>query len=104
MDDDIHKRLKDLEEQHVRAVRALEKLTKALDHVHAARSELASLAKDEGNLRPALSDLPEQLRLIEDTLSEEISISRGYILDVEIDQHYLRKRLHGEGEDQKRTP
>ena len=90
--DDIHGQLKTLEEQHVRAVRALEKLTKALNHVHAALSELAELNED-GNLRPARSDLPDQLGLIEDALSEEISMSRSYILDVELEQHYLRKRL-----------
>lgn len=93
--DDIHKQLKILEEQHVRAVRALEKLTKALNHVHVAQSELADLNQD-GHLRPTRSDLPDQLGLIEDTLSEEISMSRSYILDVELDQHYLRKRLQGE--------
>ncbi len=93
--DDIHKQLKTLEEQHVRAVRALEKLTKALSHVHVAQSELAELNED-GHLRPTRSDLPKQLRLIEDALSEEIDMSRSYILDVELDQHYLRKRLQGE--------
>ena len=93
--DDIHKQLKTLEEQHVRAVRALEKLTKALNHVHVAQSELAELNQD-GHLRPTRSNLPDQLGLIEDALSEEISMSRSYILDVELDQHYLRKRLQGE--------
>ena len=94
---DIHKQLKTLEEQHVRAVRALERLTKALNHVHAALSELAELNED-GHLRPTCSDLPDQLGLTEDALSEEISMFRSYILDVELDQHYLRKRLQGDEE------
>jgi len=93
--DEIHKQLKTLEEQHVRAVRALERITKALNHVHAAQSELAELDED-GSLRPARSDLPDQLGPIEDALSEEIDMSRSYILDIELDQHYLRKRLQGE--------
>jgi hypothetical protein len=33
----IYQQLKELEEQHVRAVRGLEKLAKALEHVHEAR-------------------------------------------------------------------
>ena len=95
--DDIHEQLKTLEEQHVRAVRALERLTKALNHVHVAQSELAELNED-GHLRPTRSNLPDQLGIIEDALSEEISMSRSYILDVELEQHYLRKRLQGDEE------
>ena len=36
MEEDIYQHLKELEEQHVRAVRGLEKLAKALEHVHEA--------------------------------------------------------------------
>ena len=44
MEEDIYQQLKELEEQHVRAVRGLEKLAKALEHVHEARTELSDLS------------------------------------------------------------
>ena len=93
--EDIYKQLKDLEEQHVRAVRGLEKLAKALEHVHEARTELSDLSKD-GNLGSTLSDLPEQLKVVKDALEEETWRTRGYITDVELEQGYLRKRLQGQ--------
>ena len=49
MEEDIYQHLKELEQQHVRAVRGLEKLAKALEHVHEARTELSDLSED-GNL------------------------------------------------------
>ena len=46
MEEDIYQHLKELEEQHVRAVRGLEKLAKALEHVHEARGlSLVTLAR-----------------------------------------------------------
>ena len=51
MEEDIYQQLKELEEQHVRAVRGLEKLAKALEHVHEARTELSDLS-EEANLTP----------------------------------------------------
>src|SRR5215218_10408909 len=82
---DIYQHLKELEEQHVRAVRGLEKLAKALEHVHEARTELSDLS-EEANLNPTLSDLPEQLKLLKDALEEETWRTRGYITDVELEQ------------------
>ena len=96
MEEDIYQQLKELEEQHVRAVRGLEKLAKALEHVGEARTELSDLS-EEANLNPTLSDLPEQLRkVLEDALEEETWRTRGYITDVELEQGYLRKRLQGQ--------
>ena len=45
--EDIYKRLMQLEEHHVRAVRGLEKLAYALEHVRAARTELSDLARTQ---------------------------------------------------------
>ena len=46
MEEDIYQHLKELEEQHVRAVRGLEKLAKTLEHVHEARGlSLVTLAR-----------------------------------------------------------
>jgi hypothetical protein len=56
--EDIYKRLMQLEEHHVRAVRGLEKLAYALEHVRAARAELDDLS-EEANLNLTLSNLPE---------------------------------------------
>jgi hypothetical protein len=95
MEEDIYKQLKELEEQHVRAVRGLEKLAKALEHVREARTELSDLS-EEANLNPTLSNLPEQLKVLEDALEEETWRTRGYITDVELEQGYLRKRLQGQ--------
>jgi chaperonin cofactor prefoldin len=95
MEEDIYKQLKELEEQHVRAVRGLEKLAKALEHVREARTELGDLSED-ANLNPTLSNLPEQLKVLKDALEEETWRTRGYITDVELEQSYLRKRLQGE--------
>ena len=96
MEEDIYQQLKELEEQHVRAVRGLEKLAKALEYVHEARTELSDLS-EETNLNPTLSDLPEQLKLLKDALEEEETWrTRGYITDVELEQGYLRKRLLGQ--------
>ncbi len=95
MEEDIYKQLKELEEHHVRAVRGLEKLAKALEHVREARTELGDLSED-ANLNPTLSNLPEQLKVLEDALEEETWRTRGYITDVELEQSYLRKRLQGE--------
>ena len=96
MEEDIYQHLKELEEQHVRAVRGLEKLAKALEHVHEARTELSDLS-EETNLNSTLSDLPEQLKLLKDALEEEETWrTRGYITDVELEQGYLRKRLQGQ--------
>lgn len=95
MEEDIYQHLKELEEQHVRAVRGLEKLAKALEHVHEARTELSDLSED-ANLNPTLSDLPEQLKVVKDALEEETWRTRGYITDVELEQGYLRKRLQGQ--------
>ena len=94
MEEDIYQHLKKLEEQHVRAVRGLEKLAKALEHVGEARTELSDLSED-ANLNPTLSNLPEQLKLLKDALEEEEETwrTRGYITDVELEQGYLRKRL-----------
>jgi DNA repair ATPase RecN len=93
--EDTYKRLKHLEEHHVRAVRGLEKLAKALDHVRTARAELDDLTED-GNLNATLSDLPEQLKAVEDSLEEETWRTRAYITDTELDQSHLRRRLHGQ--------
>jgi hypothetical protein len=92
MEEDIYQQLKELEEQHVRAVRGLEKLAKALEHVREARTELSALS-EEANLNPTLSNLPEQLKVLEDALEEETWRTRSYITDVELEQGYLRKRL-----------
>ena len=94
-EEDIYQHLKELEEQHVRAVRGLEKLAKALEHMHEARTELSDLS-EEANLGSTLSDLPEQLKLLKDALEEETWRTRGYITDVELEQGYLRKRLQGQ--------
>ena len=91
----IYQQLKELEEQHVRAVRGLEKLAKALEHVHEARTELSDLSED-ANLNPTLSDLPEQLKILGDALEDGMWRTRGYITDVELEQGYLRKRLQGQ--------
>src|SRR5215208_2410302 len=91
MEEATYQQLKKLEEQHIRAVRGLEKLAKALEHVHEARTELSDLS--EANLNPTLSDLPEQLKVLEDALEEETWRTRGYITDVELEQGSLRKRL-----------
>ena len=93
--EDIYKQLKELEEHHVQAVRGLEKLAKALEHVRAASTELGDLSED-GNLAPTLSDLPEQITLVEDALEEETWRTRGYITDIELNQSYLRRRLQGQ--------
>jgi hypothetical protein len=95
MEEDIYKQLRELEEQHVRAVRGLEKLAKALDHVREAKTELSALS-EEANLNLTLSDLPEQLKVLEDALEEETWRTRGYITDVELEQSSLRKRLQGQ--------
>jgi hypothetical protein len=39
MEEDIYQQLMELEEQHIRAVRGLEKLAKALEHVREARKD-----------------------------------------------------------------
>ena len=88
----IYQQLKELEQQHERAVRGLEKLAKALEHMREARTELSDLSED-ANLNPTLSNLPEQLKVLEDALEEETWRTRGYITDVEVEQGYLRKRL-----------
>ncbi len=95
MEEDIYKRLKQLEEQHVRAVRGLEKLAKALEHVREAKAELSDLS-EEATLKPTLSNLPEQLKVLEDALEEETWRTRGYITDVELEQGSLRRRLQGQ--------
>ena len=95
MEEDIYKQLKELEEQHVRAVRRLEKLAKALEHVREARTELGDLSED-ANLNPTLSNLPEQRKILEDALEEETWRTRGSITDVELEQGYLRKHLQGQ--------
>ena len=92
---DTYRQLKQLEEQHVRAVRGLEKLAKALEHVREAKTELSALS-EEANLTPTLSKLPEQLKVLEDALEEETWRTLGYITDVELEQGYLRKRLQGQ--------
>ena len=92
MEEDIYQQLKELEEHHVRAVRGLEKLAKALEHVSEAKAELSDLSED-ANLNPTLSDLPEQLKVLKDALEEETWRTRGYITDGELEQGYLRKRL-----------
>ncbi len=92
MEEDIYKQLRQLEEQHVRAVRGLEKLAKALEHVREAKQELSALRED-ANLNPTLSNLPEQLKVLEDTLEEETWRTRGYITDTELEQGSLRRRL-----------
>jgi hypothetical protein len=97
--EDIHSHLKNLEERHVRAVRGLEKLVKVMEHVRAGRDELDALVGSRSSDTP-LRGLPEQLQSVEQALSEEISRTRAYILDVEIDQAYLRRRLHGGGGNQ----
>ena len=93
--EDIYKQLKELEEHHVQAVRGLEKLAKALEHARVARTELGDLSED-GNLAPSLSNLPEQLTVVEDALEEETWKTRGYITDIELNQSYLRRRLQGQ--------
>ena len=92
MEEDIYKRLKQLEEHHVRAVRGLEKLAKALEHVRATRTELGELNED-ASLNPTLSNLPEQLKVVEDALEEETWRTRASITDTELKQSYLRRRL-----------
>ena len=94
--EDIYKRLKQLEEQHVCAVRDLEKLAKVLDHVRTARTELGDL-NEEANLNSStLSNLPEQLKVLEDALEEETWRTRASITDTELKQSYLRRRLQGQ--------
>jgi chaperonin cofactor prefoldin len=93
--EDIYKQLKQLEEQHVRAVRGLEKLAKALEHVREAKTELSDLNED-ANLNPTLSNLPEQLKVLEDALEEEIWRTRASITDTELEQGSLRRRLQGQ--------
>lgn len=94
--EDVHRQLKNLEEQHVRAVRELEKLTRVIEHVRAGRDELDALV-EIGRSKSSLRGLPEQLRSVEEALSEEISRTRAYILDCELDQNYLRRRLQRGG-------
>jgi chaperonin cofactor prefoldin len=96
--EDIYRELKQLEERHERAVRGLEKLAKALEHVRLAREELNELA-DDRNLTPTLADVPDQLKAVEDALEAETWRTRADITDVELDQTYLRSRLPGHGED-----
>lgn len=98
MEDDVYERLKHLEERHVRAVRGLEKLAKALEHVRMAKGELDELAKD-GNLNPTLSDLPEQLEVMEDALEVETWTIRASLTDTELEQDRLRRRLQGQAEE-----
>lgn len=93
--EDIYKRLMQLEEHHVRAVRGLEKLAYALEHVRAARAELDDLS-EEANLNPTLSNLPEQLKVLEDALEEEPWRTRASITDIELKQSYLRRHLQGQ--------
>ena len=95
MHDDIHRRLKNLEEQHVRAVRGLENLTRSLGHIQAARGELAALSKT-GEASAPLHDLRGQLGSIEVALREEVSRTQGYILDIDLEQDTLHRRLQGE--------
>ncbi len=95
--EDIYQQLKELEEQHVRAVRGLEKLAKALEHVREARTELSDLS-EEAKLKPTLSNLPEQLKVLEDALEEETWRTRASITDTELKQSYLRRRLQGQEE------
>ena len=90
--EDIYQQLKELEEQHVLAVRGLEKLAKALEHVREAKTELSDLS-EEANLNPTLSNLPEQLKVLEDTLEEETWRTRASITDTELEQGSLRRRL-----------
>jgi len=92
---DTYRQLKQLEEQHVRAVRGLEKLAKALEHVREAKTELSALS-EEANLTPTLSKLPEQLKVLEDALEEEIWRTRASITDTELEQGSLRRRLQGQ--------
>jgi hypothetical protein len=96
--DEIYGQLKQLEEHHVQAVRKLERLAKALDHVLAAKGELDGLAADEGH-NPILAHLPDQLKTIEDALAEETWRVRAYIMDVELDQNHLRRLLQQQGGD-----
>jgi hypothetical protein len=93
--EDIYRQLRQLEEQHVRAVRGLERLAKALEHVREAKAELSALSK-EANLNPTLSNLPEQLKVVEDALEEETWRTRASITDTELKQSYLRRRLQGQ--------
>ena len=93
--EDIYKQLKQLEEQHVLAVRGLEKLAKALEHVREARTELSALSED-ANLNPTLSNLPEQLKVLEDALEEEMWRTRASITDTELEQGSLRRHLQGQ--------
>ena len=95
MKEDIYRQLKQLEEQHVRAVRELEKLAKALEHVREAKTELSALS-EEVSLNPTLSNIPEQLKVLEDALEEEIWRTRASITDTELEQGSLRKRLQGQ--------
>jgi hypothetical protein len=96
--EDIYKELKLLEERHVRAVRGLEKLAKALEHVRVAREDLNQLSEEQ-NLTPTLADVPEQLKAVEDALEAETWRTRADITDVELDQTYLRSRLPPHEED-----
>ena len=93
--EDIYKRLMRLEEHHARAVRELERLAKALEHVSEARTELSDLSED-ANLNLTLSNLPEQLKVLEDALEEETWRTRASITDTELNQSYLRSRLQGQ--------
>jgi hypothetical protein len=68
--EDLYERLRRLVEQHVRAVRGLEKLARALEHVRMAKGELDELGAD-GNLNSTLSDLLEQLKVMYDALEVE---------------------------------
>ena len=92
--EDIYKQLKQLEEQHVRAVRGLEKLAKALDHVRVAKEEVDGLVADE-NLTSNISDVPDRLKGVEDALAQETWTVRAYISDVELNQNHLQRRLRG---------
>jgi len=53
MEEDVYQHLKELEEQHVRAVRGLEKLAKALEHVSEAKAELSDLSEDANLTLPS---------------------------------------------------
>jgi chaperonin cofactor prefoldin len=97
--EDLYEQLKRLEERHVWAVRRLEKLAKPLEHVRMAKGELDELGRD-ANLNPTLSDLPDQLGAVEDTLEGEMWTIRASITDTELEQDRLRRRLHGQAEEE----
>ena len=90
--DSAREQLKLLEQQRLRAVRGLRRLTAVLKYIGAARAELEAL-REEGTLSPAHQDLPDRLESIEEALNEEIRMAREYVENIRRDQDILWRQL-----------